>query len=71
MIDKYKKIVIKIGSSSIIDSKTKNIKSKWITDFCKDIAKIVIELLGTRSGTIIDEINLSPGSHSINFKQNS
>ena len=36
-----------------------------------DIAKIVLELLGTRSGTIIDEINLSPGSHSINFKQNS
>ena len=37
----------------------------------EDIAKIVLELLGTRSGTIIDEINLSPGSHSINFKQNS
>ncbi len=36
-----------------------------------DIAKIVFELLGTRSGTIIDEINLSPSSQSINFKKNS
>lgn len=33
-----------------------------------DIAKIVFEFLNTRSGTIIDEINLSPGSSSINFK---
>lgn len=39
MINNYKKIVVKIGSSSIIDSKTKKIKSKWIIDFCKDIAK--------------------------------
>ena len=34
-----------------------------------DIAKIVFELLNTRQGTIIDEINLSPASNSINFKQ--
>ena len=34
-----------------------------------DIAKIVFELLNTRNGTIIDEINLSPASNSINFKQ--
>jgi len=40
MIDKYKKIVIKIGSSSIVDPKTKKIRSKWISDFCKDIAKL-------------------------------
>ena len=33
-----------------------------------DIAKIVFELLKTRNGTIIDEINLSPVSNSINFK---
>ena len=33
-----------------------------------DIAKIVFELLNTRNGTIIDEINLSPASNSINFK---
>ena len=34
-----------------------------------DIAKIVLELLNTRNGTIIDEINLSPASNSINFKR--
>ncbi len=34
----------------------------------KDIAKIVLELLNTRTGTNIDEINLSPSSESINFK---
>jgi len=33
-----------------------------------DIAKIVFELLNTRNGTIIDEINLSPVSNSINLK---
>ena len=40
IIDKYKKIVIKIGSSSIIDPATKKIRSSWITSFCKDISKI-------------------------------
>jgi len=40
IIDKYKKIVIKIGSSSIIDPATKKIRSSWITSFCKDISKL-------------------------------
>ena len=40
MINKYNKIVIKIGSSSIINSKTKKINSKWMASFCKDISKI-------------------------------
>ena len=40
MINKYKKIVIKIGSNSIVNSKTKKIKSKWLISLCKDIAKI-------------------------------
>ena len=40
MINKYKKIVIKIGSNSIVNSKTKKIKSKWLDGLCKDIAKI-------------------------------
>ena len=30
MIKKYKKVVVKIGSNSIVDSKTKKIKSKWL-----------------------------------------
>jgi len=37
MINKFKKIVIKIGSSSIINEKTKKIKSAWLTSICKDI----------------------------------
>jgi len=38
MINKFKKIVIKIGSSSIINEKTKTIKMKWLNSICKDIA---------------------------------
>ena len=40
MIKKFKKIVIKIGSSSIIDEKNKKIKNKWINSICKDIKSI-------------------------------
>ena len=40
MLDNFKNIVIKIGSTSIIDPKTRSLKSKWIDDLCKDIAKI-------------------------------
>ena len=39
MINKYKKIVIKIGSSSIINSKTKKINFKWMAKLCADIEK--------------------------------
>ena len=37
----------------------------------EDIAKIVFDFLGTRQGTIIDEINLSPASKSLKFKKSS
>ena len=40
MIKKFKKIVIKIGSNSIVDEKTKKIKSKWLDRLCKDIARL-------------------------------
>ena len=40
MINKFKKIVIKIGSNSIVDSKTKKIKSKWLDKLCKDLVKL-------------------------------
>ena len=36
-----------------------------------DVAKIVSEVLNMRRGTIVDEINLSPASKSLNFKSNS
>ena len=39
MINKFKKIVIKIGSNSIVDSKTK-IKSKWLDKLSKDLVKL-------------------------------
>ena len=38
MINKFNKIVIKVGSSSIIDEKTEQIKTKWLNSICKDIA---------------------------------
>ena len=40
IINKYKKVVVKIGSNSIVDSKTKKIKSKWLDNLCKDIAEL-------------------------------
>jgi len=40
MISKYKRLVIKIGSTSIIEDKTKKIKSRWLTNLCDDIANL-------------------------------
>ncbi len=40
MINKYKKIVIKIGSSSIVNEKTKKINNVWLKSICKDIAEL-------------------------------
>ena len=40
MIEKFKKIVIKIGSNSIVDSNTKKIKSKYLDRLCRDIAQL-------------------------------
>ena len=52
MINKYKKIVIKIGSSSIVNEKNKKIKTTWLKNICTDIdffhknVKIVIVCSG-------------------------
>ena len=40
MISKFKKIVIKIGSTSIVDQNSKKLKSKWIENFCNDLSKL-------------------------------
>ena len=40
MIKKFKKIVIKIGSSSIVNDKNNKIKTKWLNSICKDIKSI-------------------------------
>ena len=40
MIKNFKKIVIKIGSSSIINEKTKKIKKQWLKVICKDIKEL-------------------------------
>ena len=37
MINKFNKVVIKIGSSSIINDRTKKIKKGWLNSICKDI----------------------------------
>ena len=44
MINNYKKIVIKIGSSSIINNKTKKIDSKWMSRLCARILKNTIRI---------------------------
>ena len=43
MINKFKKILIKIGSSSIINEKTGKVKIKWLNSICKDIKKLANE----------------------------
>ena len=43
MINKFKKIVIKIGSSSIINEKTGKVKIKWLNSICKDIKGLANE----------------------------
>ena len=43
MISKFKKIVIKIGSSSIIDEKKGKVKIKWLNSLCKDITLLANE----------------------------
>ena len=43
LINKFKKIVIKIGSSSIIDEKTGKVKIKWLNTLCKDIELLANE----------------------------
>ncbi len=61
MIKKFKKIVIKIGSNSIVDSKTKKIKSKWLDKLCKDIS----ELHKTKKIIIVCSGAIALGSSSI------
>ena len=39
-IDKFKKIVIKIGSSVLVDEKGKP-KKKWLQEFSKDIKSLI------------------------------
>ena len=39
-IDKFKKIVIKIGSSILVDEKGKG-KKIWLKDFAKDIKNLI------------------------------
>ena len=64
MIKKYKKIVIKIGSSSIIDSKSKKIKSSWFNNLCKDIS----DLHSTKKIVIVCSGAIALGSQIIKNK---
>jgi len=41
IIDSYKKIVIKIGSSSIVNDNSGTVKTKWLDSTCNDISKLV------------------------------
>ena len=41
MIKNFKKIVIKIGSSTIINEKSEKIKIRWLNSICKDIESLI------------------------------
>tara|TARA_B100000686_G_C16688215_1_gene916055 strand:- start:289 stop:1398 length:1110 start_codon:yes stop_codon:yes gene_type:complete len=41
MIKNFQKIVIKIGSSTIINEKTEKIKIRWLNSICKDIESLI------------------------------
>ena len=41
MINKYNKIIIKIGSSTIINEKNSKIRSLWLKSICEDIASLI------------------------------
>ena len=43
IIKKYKKIVVKIGSSTIVNQSSGKIKNKWLHSICEDIAELVNE----------------------------
>ena len=54
-LKKYKRIVIKIGSSILIEQKNNNIRSKWLHSLCKDIKKLRnagIEIIIVSSGAV-------------------
>ena len=42
ILKKYKKIVIKIGSTTIVDQLLGKVKTKWLNSICSDIAELSI-----------------------------
>ena len=43
ILEKYKKIVIKIGSSILVNTKNNKVKNKWLDSLCKDIKLLLNE----------------------------
>ena len=66
MINKFKKIVIKIGSSSIIDEKTGSVKIKWLNSICKDISALTNE---NKKIVIVSSGAIALGKNSITNKK--
>ena len=66
MINKFKKIVIKIGSSSIIDEKTGSVKIKWLNSICKDISALINE---NKKIVIVSSGAIALGKNSITNKK--
>ena len=55
ILEKFNKIVIKIGSSSIVNEKTGKIKTRWLNSICSDIKKLSkknIKIVVVSSGAI-------------------
>ena len=63
----YKRIIIKVGSSLLVDKKTRKIRSDWLAAFSKDVSsllKIKKEIIIVSSGAI------ALGRNSINSPEN-
>ena len=61
--------MVKTGFFDALDFRPGDAEDNYI--FPEDVAAIVLDVIETRSGTVIDEINLSPQKKVIHFKSNS
>ena len=65
MINNFKKIVVKIGSSSIINEKTNKVKISWLNSVCKDVVLLTKE---NKKVVIVSSGAIALGSKNIKTK---
>ena len=70
----YKRIIIKVGSSLIINKKTRTIRNNWLSAFSEDIAylqKIKKEIIIVSSGAIaLGRNTLISSDKTLNLEEN-
>ena len=69
IINKFKKIVIKIGSSSIVNDHDGSIKKRWLNSICKDISYLTKKNIEVGIHYPKMVINLKPYKKNINKKE--